>query len=870
MNPQTENVVTLDVSSSGQMFAKSQITDYQCRGTELQEYNLVDFFTDTYEVEITRADRAAELVSEDIHRGPGRPRNTRVRYLTTHPKSATVHRIIRSAGHRNLPNFLGRWFPRSDDTEIYDFYCACMLLLLKPWRDITTDLKTTTETWASAFEEFCVSASKKEHRIMSGIQYFHECESAAHAEDVQPYPHTTPADQNSDDELGVDHIPITQGLSEEGLALLKTEAISLREEQHGRMAIEIAKHLGIFRNDQSAWLIGESTPANATEDALSRISMWSGLLLASTNGNHNARGSNLPPTTPTTASIEQSHLIDGSPGSSLPTVVLQLAGSEQALPAVDLGSLKRDQLRAYQIVDWHLGETLRGTSPPPLRMILYGEGGTGKSRVIQTITESFAVRRASHMLVKAAYTGVAASLVNGKTTHVIAGISLGTKRGSVTDASKKKLQDFWREVQYLIVDEYSMLSKTFLATLSRNISIGMEGTEGFQAGRSFGGLNVILCGDLHQFPPVACSKREALYHPLDTRDSLDAQIGRQTYEEFSTVVILKEQMRVSDPTWRDFLEHLRYGKVEPRHLKMLRTLILRRTTPSSDPPLSPADSHSLPAIDFVTQPWVDAALITPRHAVRTQWNEATSQKRCSETGRHLFICPALDTIKGSLLTLEERYALASRHKNTKRRRNKDLPESILLAIGMKVMVTNNLQTDLDITNGARGVITDIILNQNEPPLEDGSTVRLKLLPECVLVKLSRTRAAALPHLEEGVIPIQRITCHMQIKVNGKSRTVARTQFPITGADSFTDYRAQGQTIPYVIIDIAPPPTSGLSLFNLYVSLSRSSGRETIRLLRDFEDEMFLQAHEPELIDEDERLERMNLATKEWWDKLQVE
>ena len=36
---------------------------------------------------------------------------------------------------------------------------------------------------------------------------------------------------------------------------------------------------------------------------------------------------------------------------------------------------------------------------------------------------------------------------------------------------------------------------------------------------------------------------------------------------------------------------------------------------------------------------------------------------------------------------------------------------------MNVMVANNLQTDLDITNGAQGVITDIILNQDEPLLK---------------------------------------------------------------------------------------------------------------------------------------------------------
>ena len=871
-----DDIVTLDISSSGRMFAKSQVTDYQHRGTELQGYNLVEFFTDTYETEITKADREAELVSEDAHRGPGRPRNPRVRYLATHPKSATVHRVIRCRGHRNLPNFLGRWFPRNDDPDIYDFYCACMLVLMKPWRDLTTDLKSHTETWTSAFEEFRATASPEVRRMLSGIQYFHECESAAHTDNPQSYPHLTRADQPSDEESGIDHIPNSPGFSEEGLALLKAEAIPLREEQHGRMAIEIAKHLGIFRNDQSAWLVNQgNAPANATEADLSRVSMWSNLLQAAVDEKNNARGTTPPPTSPeATAAVERSLLGDGGCGSLPPTVIPQGTGSEQALPAVDRSSLKPDQLRAYNIVDWHLGEMLRGACPPPLRMILYGEGGTGKSRVIQTITELFTARGVSRKLVKAAYTGVAASLVDGKTTHVIAGLSLGSK-GSVTDASKKKLQDFWREVQYLIIDEYSMLSKTFLATLSRNISVGMEGATGFQAGHSFGGLNVILCGDLHQFPPVACSKREALYYPLDMKDSMDPQVGRQTYEEFSTVVILKEQMRVTDPIWRDFLVHLRYGRVESRHLKMLRTLLLKRPTPNESPQSPPrpntnSPTGNLPAVDFSTKPWADAALITPRHAVRTQWNEAASQKHCSETGHHLFICPALDTIKGVPLTLEERYALASRHKNTRRRRNKELPESIHLAIGMKVMVTNNLQTDLDITNGARGIVTDIILNPNEPPLKDGSTVCLKFLPECVLVKLSRTRAATLPHLEEGVIPIQRISSSVQIRVDGKARTVTRTQFPITGADSFTDYRAQGQTIPYVVIDIAPPPSSGLSLFNLYVSLSRSSGRETIRLLRDFDDQMFLQAHEPELIDEDERLEEMDVATKEWWDKMQAE
>lgn len=90
------------------MIIKSQVVDYRYRGVELEDYNVLDFFVETYETEITKADREAELFDGDAKRGPGRPRNPRVRYLTGHPKSGSVHRIIRSPGHRNLPNFLGR------------------------------------------------------------------------------------------------------------------------------------------------------------------------------------------------------------------------------------------------------------------------------------------------------------------------------------------------------------------------------------------------------------------------------------------------------------------------------------------------------------------------------------------------------------------------------------------------------------------------------------------------------------------------------------------------------------------------------------------------------------------------------------------
>ena len=46
---------------------------------------------------------------------------------------------------------------------------------------------------------------------------------------------------------------------------------------------------------------------------------------------------------------------------------------------------------------------------------------------------------------------------------------------------------------------------------------------------------------------------------------------------------------------------------------------------------------------------------------------------------------------------------------------RDSPYEIEVVVGMKVMVTNNVETDLDITDGVRGEIVDIILHPDEPP-----------------------------------------------------------------------------------------------------------------------------------------------------------
>lgn len=242
---------------------------------------------------------------------------------------------------------------------------------------------------------------------------------------------------------------------------------------------------------------------------------------------------------------------------------------------------------------------------------------------------------------------------------------------------------------------------------------------------------------------------------------------------------------------------------------------------------------------------------------------------CQRTKQALFRCQARDTIKGRELTLEERFAAAAKQEKKRKGRGEPagLPTTGELAKGMEVMVTYNVKTDLDVANGARGRIHDVVLNDEETAVSGSANeVELKHLPAYLLIEMDRTRAEKLDGLPKGVLPLEPISKSYQITMsNREKRTVKRTQLPLTAAYAFTDYRSQGQTLTQVIVDIGKPPGShGLTPFHVYVALSRSSGRETIRLLRDFDKLLFVSGGCPILSAEDERLEELDTQTKKWW------
>ena len=180
------------------------------------------------------------------------------------------------------------------------------------------------------------------------------------------------------------------------------------------------------------------------------------------------------------------------------------------------------------------------------------------------------------------------------------------------------------------------------------------------------------------------SKRTApLYYLVNPAyNTIKEQNGRTIYKQFQIGVLLKEQVQVTYPVWLDFLCHLHHGHVKEHHITMLWQLIL-------------SNLHCLPT-DFSSVPWNDASLVTPRHVVHSCWNAAMVCTHCKATHSTLYVCPEYDTINKCGLTLVAQYAVAAQqeHKQKGQGTRNGLPDQIELALGMKVMVTTNISTDL--------------------------------------------------------------------------------------------------------------------------------------------------------------------------------
>ena len=124
--------------------------------------------------------------------------------------------------------------------------------------------------------------------------------------------------------------------------------------------------------------------------------------------------------------------------------------------------LQGKQLQAYEIVQEHFLE--ESSQRKPLRMIVSGTAGTGKSYLIQCLKLLLGDR-----LRTSAPTGAAAFIVDGYTLHSLLSIPV---KGEFKDLEGKRLQtiqQFMEGIDYLIIDEMSMVGRKMFGQVDRRL-----------------------------------------------------------------------------------------------------------------------------------------------------------------------------------------------------------------------------------------------------------------------------------------------------------------------------------------------------------------------------------------------------------------
>jgi len=206
-------------------------------------------------------------------------------------------------------------------------------------------------------------------------------------------------------------------------------------------------------------------------------------------------------------------------------------------------SLNEQQSQAFQIVAHHSLDT---TEDPEKQLLmgLFGEAGTGKSRLVDAIKAWFSLLNRSAELIVTATMGAAAFNIQGSTVHSALGIAI--ERGDKTRKMGFTKKKEWRDRWYLIIDEVSMLDCKLMSKLHKKLSSAKPGKEKI----NFGGVNIIFLGDFLQLPSIS---RSRLYI-----NNPKWQHGYNLWHALNAVIILYQQMRqADDPDYSQLLGRMR-------------------------------------------------------------------------------------------------------------------------------------------------------------------------------------------------------------------------------------------------------------------------------------------------------------------------
>ena len=474
----------------------------------------------------------------------------------------------------------------------------------------------------------------------------------------------------------------------------------------------------------------------------------------------------------------------------------------------------------------------------------------------------FAKRNQSYKFMCLAPTGAAAALIKGSTYHSILGILKNKSKGSTESiAAMSQVRNRLMHVKYIFIDEVSMVDCVALYDICARMctALGNDGTP-------FGGINIICAGDFAQLPPAVGTSLYShtvgrVIHKTQSIEAQQASIGKAIWHQFTTVVILRENMRQKSQTPEDAklrtcLENLRYRACTPGDISLLQSRVAGKG--EGRPSLNDANFRNV-------------SIITRFNATRDKINMEASKRFAQESGQKLVDFYSIDMLGRD--TSEEAPKRMRKHMVNPLRKtnivNQELQEllwntdpamsehhagKLSLCIGMPIMLKQNEATECSITNGAEGRVvgwTAVDLPYDKQAL-DTLFVELTAAPEPVQI----------PGLPPNVVPIP--TTSKEIKCvlpSGATLTVTRKQVCVLPNFAMTEFASQGRTRPHNVCNIQDSPNHQA----IYTALSRGSTLKGTVISQPFDSSKLVGGISGSLRQEFRELELLDDITKMRWE-----
>lgn len=199
-------------------------------------------------------------------------------------------------------------------------------------------------------------------------------------------------------------------------------------------------------------------------------------------------------------------------------------------------------------------------------LFLTGDAGTGKSTLLRRLLEESRAR--DRCVAVLAPTGCAAVNVGGQTIHSF--FSISPRFIAPQEPIHPRDRQLLRDLDTLFIDEVSMVRSDIMAAVDRALRNARR-----EYGSPFGGLQVVLVGDLAQLPPVV-PKQEAAFFGAEYPGPYFFQTGDFPQTHFF-LVELQDPFRHQDERFREILVNLRSNALTASDLADLNKRVDERT-----------------------------------------------------------------------------------------------------------------------------------------------------------------------------------------------------------------------------------------------------------------------------------------------------